>query len=268
MKYEFIKMLIKAVGIVNAFPAPLTEEYRVHNIIRKLHPITTDKGLIRLGPKGDGGYLVPNDLEAVHACISPGVDKICEFEKDCADLGMKVLLADKSIDDLPEWHDSFIFIRKYLGSITNNDFCTLDDLVNSMLPNSRYDLILQMDIEGFEYEVFLSTSDWLMKRFRIIVVEFHWLHQLWNKPLFNVITNAFNKILQTHSVVHIHPNNSSDFVLRKNEIEIPSIMEFTFLRNDRIIKKQYANSFPHDLDCDNQKGSTMKLPRCWYHAHS
>lgn len=267
MKNKLTSLLIKSLKLLNAFPTPLTEETRVKNVIFKMRPITTDKSLIRLGPKGDGGYLVPNDLQNIEACFSPGVDKICGFEKDCANLGMKVFLADKSIDDLPEWDSNFTFIKKYIGSTTNEDFCTLNDFVDSMLPNSNNDLILQMDIEGFEYEVFLSVSDKLMKRFRIIVVEFHWLHQLWNKPFFNIISSAFDKILQTHTVVHIHPNNNSEFVVKNYGVEIPSLMEFTFLRNDRIESKTNTNSFPHPLDYDNMTASKYSLPKCWYNSN-
>lgn len=266
MKNHLIEILIKSLGIVNAYPTPLTEKDRIKNLIDKLHPITTDKSLIRLGPKGDGGYLIPNDLKNIEACFSPGIDKICGFEKDCAKLGMKVFLADKSIDNLPELHDKFTFIKKFIGAITNEDFYTLDDFVNLMIPNSDNDLILQMDIEGFEYEVFLSTSTNLIDRFRIIVVEFHWLHQLWNKPFFDIISRTFEKILQTHSVVHIHPNNY-EIVLKNHGIEIPNDMEFTFLRNDRIINRTFTNSFPHALDYDNINASKIILPKCWYNSN-
>jgi hypothetical protein len=40
----------------------------------------TDVPLIRLGADGDGGYLVPDDLEDVAACFSPGVDDRASFE--------------------------------------------------------------------------------------------------------------------------------------------------------------------------------------------
>jgi hypothetical protein len=52
-----------------------------------------------------------------------------------------------------------------------------------------------MDIEGAEYEVLHSVSAALLKRFRVVVVEFHHLHQLWNCNSFEIMCNAFEKLL-------------------------------------------------------------------------
>lgn len=56
--------------------------------------MSCDKGLIRLGPMSYEGYLIPDDLEGIEACFSPSVGFNSIFEKDCADRGMKVFLAD------------------------------------------------------------------------------------------------------------------------------------------------------------------------------
>jgi hypothetical protein len=140
---------------------------------------------------------------------------------------------------------------------------TLDDWVDSSIPDSHDDLILQIDIEGCEYEVFLAASDKLMQRFRIIVVEFHQLGSLWNKPFFSLASRAFEKILQTHSCVHNHPNNCCG-VLKHGGLEIPYLTEMTFLRNDRISNHSFTEKFPHELDRDNTGDPTLPLPECWY----
>ena len=74
-----------------------------------------------------------------------------------------------------------------------------------------------------------------MNRFRIIVVEFHNLCQLWNLPFFDIAARAFEKILLTHTCVHIHPNNYG-YVGKPESAKfwLPSGMEFTFLLNDRV----------------------------------
>jgi hypothetical protein len=163
-----------------AYPTALTDKSTIESLISKLLPRSPEMGLIRLGPKGDGGYLVPNDLEGIEACFSPGVSHISGFEKDCADLGMRVFLADRSVEQPAEPHDLFYFTKKYVGATTSNDFMTVDDWVSLSLPGSQADLMLQIDIEGYEYETFLSMSDNLVRRFRIIAAEFHCLDQLWN----------------------------------------------------------------------------------------
>ncbi len=247
----------------NAHLTNLTGNVELHSLINKLRPITCGRELIRLGPKGDGGYLVPDDLEGITACFSPGVDRISGFEKECANLNMHVFLADKSVEKPAETHERFHFTKKYLGVTTDNDYMTLDDWVASSLPDSEEDLLLQIDIEGAEYEVFLGTSDRLLKRFRIIVAEFHFLDELWNRPFFSLSSRVFHKILQTHSCVHNHPNNYYG-TIKHGDIEIPLITELTFLRKDRITESSYVDIFPHPLDCDNTDNPSIHLPKCWY----
>ena len=140
---------------------------------------------------------------------------------------------------------------------------TVDDWVSSALPKYNSDLLLQIDIEGYEYETFLAMSDILMRRYRIIVAEFHDLDQLWNRSFFKLASRAFEKILQTHICVHIHPNNCSD-PLNKGNLSIPPVAEFTFLRKDRIQNPSYVNTCPHPLDFDNTDKRHFPLPACWF----
>ena len=264
MRENIKSLLITILGLKNLFPAGLTDSGRVRSLLEKLRPLSTDKQLIRLGPATDGGYLVPDDLAGVKVCFSPGVGCSSHFEKDCANLGMNVFMADKSVERPRIEHELFHFTKKFVGVRTNDDFMTIDHWVFSSMPEKDTDLMLQIDIEGFEYEVFLSATDALMRRFRIIIAEFHQLDQLWNRPFFNFASHAFDKILQTHACVHIHPNNNKRSI-KKDNIEIPPVMEFTFLRRDRIGHFSYQTSFPHALDSDNISCMpSLVLPKCWY----
>lgn len=258
------KIVLDVLGAAGIFPTASTDKSVLETLIRKLHPVNGHAPLIRLGPPGDGGYLLPDDLEGIEACFSPGVNLISGFEKECAQKGMKVFLADKSVEGPAEQHELFSFTRKYVGSWTDEDFMTLDDWVEQSLPGSTSDLILQIDIEGFEYETFLRMSDRLQERFRIIVVEFHSMQYLWSRPFFRIASRAFEKLLRTHGCVHIHPNNDEPMV-RRGRIEIPQYMEFTFHRKDRLpAKTTFASAFPHPLDGENTGKESMVLPRCWH----
>ncbi len=241
----------------------LTAENDLKTLIQKLRPVTTDFNLIRLGPDGDGGYLVPNDLEGIEACFSPGVGPSSGFEKSCSQLGMKVFLADKSVDGPASLDDNFSFEKTYIGGILSEDFLTLDKWIKQSNVGSKSDFLLQMDIEGYEYESLYNASYELMNRFRIIVIEFHNLHLLFSKPYFAQVSNVFEKILQSHYCVHIHPNNCC-YTAKKGDIEIPTAMEFTFIRKDRVLHKSYSRIFPHPLDFDTTKEKSLVLPKCWY----
>jgi hypothetical protein len=261
---QLLKLLLeKSIEPANAFPCGMTSPSAVEAIIKLLRPYDTQRELIRLGPLGDGGYLVPDDLDGISACFSPGVSNVSGFEKDCAQRGMQVYLADRSVNGPAEAHPLFNFTKRYLGALTNVDFMTMDSWVNATNHNGTSDLLLQIDIEGYEYEVFLSMSDDLIKRFRIIVAEFHFLDQFWNRPFFAIAGQAFKKILQTHICVHIHPNNCCGQISKKGLV-IPRAMEFTFYRADRAFKNGHRNQFPHPLDTDNTNNASLPLPECWY----
>jgi hypothetical protein len=248
---------------MNNFPTPMTERDVLARLISRLAPVSPTQPLIRLGPAGDGGYLVPDDLEGIEACFSPGVGGSFGFEHDCVQFGMQAFLADKSVNRPPAANEAFSFIQKYIGATTSDDFMTIDDWVASSLLQSQSDLLLQIDVEGYEYEIFLSMSDRLLKRFRIIVAEFHELPMLWSQPFFGLASRAFDKLLQSHTCVHLHPNNCLGSVVI-DDLEIPHLMEFTFLRSDRIGKSTFTKHFPHLLDRDNTRKPPLLLPRHWY----
>lgn len=269
-KFErYIKKLVieKPSAKFKKFLTNITPTQDLKALLQSLYPISCDTPLIRLGPYGDGGYLIPDDLDGIKACFSPGVSSISDFEKACANRGMQVFLADKSVDNPAAEDELFHFIKKFIGSFSNENFMTIDHWVNSSLPNNTDDLILQMDIESFEYETLLSMSEEIMNRFRIMVIEFHSLDQLWNKPFFSIAGRAFQKLLQTHDCVHIHPNNIAN-TQTVNGVEIITTMELTFLRKDRVKNRQFSSVFPHPLDADNCPNHPAKvLPNDWYQSH-
>jgi hypothetical protein len=246
----------------NLFPGQMTDAQDIKHCIAQLRPVETDKKLIRLGPHGDGGYLVPDDLEDLQLLISPGVDKESAFEYQCAEKGMEVHLIDASVSGPALDHPKFNFHPYFLGTGVNE--LTLEKFIyQNQLDQIQGDWILQMDIEGAEWETLIQLPSEILQRFRIMIIEFHDLDNLFNKPFFDLAKKMFDKILNTHQVVHLHPNNAfkSKEVLG---IEIPRYMEFTFLRKDRIQTQKAATNFPHPLDSDCTVNQTYPLPEIWY----
>jgi hypothetical protein len=241
-----------------------SNDNEVRDLLHKLRPYETDKELIRIGGEGDGGYLVPNDLTGIEYCFSPGVARTASFESDLAGRGIRSFLADYSVDAPPIASDMFTFEKKYLGAVNNDIYMTLETWVEKSLPGYRGDLLLQMDIEGSEYDVMLETSAQFWKKFRIVVVEFHGLHTMFNKYGLKSFRYCFQKLLDHFDIVHIHPNNGTNTV-RKGDLQIPGVMEITFLRKDRIQSRKPRNVFPHALDQPNIPGKPeLNLPDCWY----
>lgn len=254
---------IRGAGAIGMHTVRRTAYDDLQGLIRSLRPIDSGIELIRLGPDGDGGYLIPDDLDGIEYAFSPGVSTESGFEAALAARGMRVHLADFSVAQPPQQNEAFVFDRKFVGCLTNETFMTMDDWKRMRIGDYGGDLLLQMDIEGAEFETLMATSERLLSQFRIMVIEFHYLHQLWNKPWFILVARAIEKILQTHKVVHIHPNNHCGS-FKSRGLRIPRVAEFTFLRKDRLRQETYAQTFPHPLDRDNTPKPSLPLPECWY----
>jgi hypothetical protein len=236
----------------------------VLDIIRKLRPKDCGKDLIRIGGNGDGGYLIPDDLEGIEYCFSPGVGPMADFENDLADRGIRSFLADYSVDSPPLTRPEFTFDKKFLGSTDSGPFITLASWKDKYLMSYTGDMILQMDIEGFEYQVLVNTPDKLLNQFRIIVIEFHSLHRLFDLFDYGLFLSCFGKLLENFYVVHAHPCNSSDSVTKGN-IKVPRLMELTFLNKRRVTCAKPQRVFPHKLDADCTRARPpLALPKCWY----
>ena len=252
--YFFLKRGIKL--------SDTTSSSELADFFEMVSPYRTNHELIRIGAKEDGGYLVPNDLDGIGALFSPGIEQTASFELILAERGIKCFMADYSIPSVPFAHPNFIFEKKFIGTEDNDVFMKMSTWV-SKYDNSDNDLMLQMDIESSEYEVLLEADDELLRRFRIMVIEFHDLDELFNKFGFKFINLVFKKILKQFEVVHIHPNNSNKPFSYLNYQGFHA-MEFTFLRKDRIEKKFPEHNFPHSLDtaCVANK-IDYPLPVCW-----
>jgi hypothetical protein len=243
--------------------APASNDPRLSELIAALRPVNTNRPLVRVGSEHDGGYLVPDDLDGLVACFSPGVSKIADFELALANRGVPCFLADASVEAPPVSHPLFRFEKKFLGPETEGDFISLENWMDRNAP-TKGDMVLQMDIEGAEFDVLAAASRASLRRFRIIVIEFHSVGRLFLKKEFDRVSSPFRQLLVDFDVVHIHPNNCCGEVARDG-VNIPRIMEFTFLRKDRITQRTPASVFPHPLDTPNVPHKPDQvLPGCWF----
>jgi hypothetical protein len=225
--------------------------------------------LIRLGGKSDGGYLVPNDLEGVKYCFSPGVDVKATFEKELAEkYGIRSFMADASVSEPPLDSDYFEFDPKFLGSRNDDTFITLSSWIDQKVGADDHDMLLQMDIEGAEYEVFVETPMDVLSRFRIMILEFHDLERLFDQKMLPLLSAVFSKLARNFSIAHVHPNNCRG-VISRDGVDVPRVIEVSFIRNDRIagIRSDQPISLPHPLDemcCPDRQDVVM--PAVWWRA--
>jgi hypothetical protein len=239
----------------------------VIRLARLIKPVPYSSALIRVGGPKDGGYLVPDDLEGVVSCFSPGVATTASFELDLAGLGINSYLADFSVDGPPFQNPMFDFEKKFIGVESDDTmYVRLDDWVQSK-HRVAGDLILQMDIEGAEWPILADVSQETLEKFRIIVIELHDLDQMMTSVSGSrVVESVFRKLRSRFWTVHLHPNNCCP-PTRYQGLDIPPVMEVTLLRKDRLkgLKTGDQVQIPHPLDAKNvQAYKNVDLAAYWY----
>lgn len=252
MKPAHFRPLLRS--FLNSFGISITQSSNLDNVqelFERLWPRESSAELIRIGNAGDGGYLIPNALKGVKTCISPGVGSTSSFEKQLSqDFGIVSVLIDpnRAPGDLKD--TKHVYVQKYLGVKNHISFVSLDDLVLEFCSNSDSS-ILQMDIEGHEYENLMNVRPDLLRRFRVLVIEFHNVHHWLSRPIFELMVNPlFEKLLNDFFVVHIHPNNSSPPFYLKGSI-LPTTIEITLLNRQSSAIGNRVSCLPNKLDVRN-----------------
>ena len=242
----------------------------VIRIAKLIKPVPFPLGLIRLGGPADGGYLVPDDFEGIVSCFSPGVAEAASFELALAGIGINSYLADFSVDGPPFQNPMFDFEKRFVGVESDGEmFIRLDEWIRNK-NHSTGDLILQMDIEGAEWPILADATKETLAKFRIIIIELHYLDQMMTSVSGSrIVESVFSKLRADFYPVHLHPNNCCP-PTRYRGVEIPPVLEVTFLRKDRLkfVDESAEVQIPHPLDSRNvHQYKNVAFPDYWYTAN-
>jgi len=237
----------------------------------QLRPQPCPSLMIRIGDGRDGTYLLPDDLDGIAACFSPGVNNLKTFEDMLVDRhGIACHMVDFSCDietfRTPLREGRQTFLKKWLDVTQRDNAVTLDDWVDGLEPQG--DLLLQMDIEGAEYRNLLAVSDRTLQRFRIIVLELHGLGGIRDGAILRTAIGPMLDRLAAHFVaVHVHPNNGEGaYRIPGTDIDMPHVLEVTFLRRDRLRGPLIPPALPHPLDIGRCVGRMppLILGEAWF----
>ncbi|MAL64474.1 MAG: hypothetical protein CMF94_00070 [Candidatus Marinimicrobia bacterium] len=240
------------------------DKNKLYELIKLFHPYDLGYDLIRVGDNKDGGYLIPNCLDDIKFCFSAGVDDKVSFENDLYNRNIKSFLADYSQESkrVPE---KFIFEKKYIKSFNSSDALNINDWISSKKEVIKSEnLIFQIDVEGYEYEIINSIEEKKLDQIKILIIEFHDLEYSGNRIIYQMIDSVMKKILKKFDVAHIHPNNWKEPTLI-NGLKFPSNLEATFLNKNFVKSKGKINFLPHKLDVKNVLSNPdVKLDNYWY----
>jgi len=239
--------------MLKLLPRKYKEQFQ--SVLDLFTPYDVGVPLVRIGSDGDGGYLLPDDLNEIQALFSPGVSTQIGFDLAVMDRGIPSYMIDASIDELVQDHPLATFERLFLGPETGGTFISLDDWVNQKASGSS-DLMLQMDIEGAEFDVIQAASQETLNRFRIMVIEFHGMHKIYRKHDFEKYKATLEKLTKNFAVIHLHANNAAKPV-SAGGYDIPPVFEATFIRRDRFrTESKVKRDVKNELDQPN----VAKLP--------
>jgi hypothetical protein len=200
-------------------------------LINCITPKNTLQKKIRLGPKGDGGYVVTEKMLSECSCLfNYGVGNEIGFEKDFVEKYEKlVYMFDHTIPDFDfsKINNKLNFLREGLGFEEN---CK-DFLLHSDDLGIKEKIILKIDIEGKEFDYFENTNiDELSNRCVGILLE---VHQLSNPNLKERFINFSKKILEKFYICHVHGNNWGGTFVEDGE-EIPNVIELTYIHKSLV----------------------------------
>ena len=116
-------------SIFNIYIIVLTKRKKklINKLFKKINIIDSGYELIRLGDEKDGGYIIPNILDQIDYCFSPGVGESTSFEDEIKKYKIKSFLADKSLN----YKGNHNFIKKNLNTYNDKNNTTLENWVNS-----------------------------------------------------------------------------------------------------------------------------------------
>jgi hypothetical protein len=209
-------------------------------------PIGIEK--IRLGDAGDGGYVMLDDFADVTGAFSFGIDTNCSWDVQIADRGIDVYQYDHSVEGPPTAHPRFHFTRKMILGVASKEAESLSSALE-MIPPGR--LILKIDIEGAEWDVFDAASAVELGRFSQIVCEFHNFHEVLDRSWRDRAQRVLAKLRAQFDVVHVHANNYGTCHVIAY-VTIPEVLEVSFANRSIYSSVETDEIFPTALDQPNR----------------
>lgn len=175
-------------------------------LYRELQPVTlTNCRLERFGEDHDGGYLVcGNLLKDVKAGYSYGISGYDGWGCEVATtLGVPVHEYDCFDTRVPACGGKTVFHAECIGgAAATTEGRVFDTLERQVAANGdgHSRIVMKIDVEGAEWDVFLSSPDAVLERIDQLVVEFHGTSEM-------RFISAVQRLKRVFHVANLHMNN-------------------------------------------------------------
>jgi hypothetical protein len=204
----------------------------------------------RIGRRRDGGYVLLDDLGTVSSIYSVGIGDEVTFDLEMAAKGKKIFMFDHTVEGPPVSHPNFHFFRHEIAATTDEAAgrFTIQHELERLGCTGRDDLLLKIDIEGAEYDVFPAMSPETLRHFRQLTMELHGLLGLGDPAFRARFVSALSRINSVFTLFHVHANNSAPigFV---DGFAVADVLELSYVRSDIAERVPSAVLYPtiHDF---------------------
>jgi hypothetical protein len=206
---------------------------------------------VRVGSETDGGYVMLDDYKDIQLALSFGVDINADWDVDVAEKGVPVQQYDHSISMSPVHHPRISFFKKMITAQTDGDNeASVPGILASTGLATDASVILKMDIESAEWDVFESCTVEELGRFSQILVEFHDIDRAVDPYWLLRATRVMKKLRERFGVFHVHANNWSPMAVIGN-VYFPGTIEVSFANKSRYQFENTDELFPTSLDRPN-----------------
>ena len=190
-----------------------------------------------------------NDFENVKIAYSFGISHEISFDKGLADKNIDVFMYDHTISKLPYDNPRFHWNKIGLTSekFKKKDMKTLDELIKQNNHSNEKNMILKIDIESSEWNIFEKLTINTLKQFKHIVGEFHFNDE--NKY---ICLDILKKIQFTHQIIHLHCNNCNYNIINLDGYNICPLLEISLIQKEFYSFNKFQSLFPiNGLDFPN-----------------
>ena len=219
-----------------------------------LTPYEIDIPKIRLGPNGDGGYVFADNLSPDQSILSYGISYEYRFDIEMANRGHRVFMFDHTIDGIDASSPNMAWFKEGVAGKTDERarlYSIQDHLGRHGITGDR--LILKIDVEGAEIEVFETISDVTLKRFDQIVLELHDLYSLKDAGFRARFIAALSNLNRNFTLFHVHANNydGPDALQPVDGMVVSNLLELSYIRTDTVSRSPNRTVYPSALDYPN-----------------
>lgn len=220
----------------------------VHTLTKIHDIITPGVEKIRIGNDHDGGYIMVKPYSRKKIAYSFGINRDVSWDLQMAGESYQIYQYDHTITRLPEQNEAFHWKKLGLtGTSETKSLKTLKTLIRENGHENESGMVLKMDIEGYEWDVFANADTDTLGQFDQISVEFH---DLLNIDMINKHLQAFRQLAESFVAVHVHANNFGN-IYYCGDLLMPSVLELTFVKRNLFEVVPSAATFPTFLDSPN-----------------